>query len=170
MPTIRENSTRHEVDQYSRFLAEKVDDFGRLTQAEQGALRALFTYCVAHSPSDSLLAGLPLGFRIRHSTIAAHGVEFPSIVLSNPRPLFSLLSGVVPSHNRATFHIEKLIDLTAKYYALSGCAVVDSKLALADNLTKPILFSLDVEPAYDAQASALTQPKYHVYAVTVGEE
>jgi demethylmenaquinone methyltransferase / 2-methoxy-6-polyprenyl-1,4-benzoquinol methylase len=170
MPTIKENSIRHEVDQYSRFLAEKVDDFGRLTPAEQGAVRALFTYCVAHSPSDSLLAGLPLGFRIRHSTMAAHGIEFPSIVLSNPRPLFSLLSGGVPSHNRTSFPIEKLIDVTAKYYASSGCAVVDSKLALADNLTKPILFSLDVEPANNTGAAVLTQPKYHAYAVTVDAE
>lgn len=168
MLTTREENLQHLDDQYYRFLSARIADYGSLSDSQKYVIRTLFKYCVAHS--DSTMDDLPISFKIRHSILGQQDSELSSIVLSNPKPLFSLLSGVIPFHNRTPYHLEKIIDRTAKYYASSGCAVVASKISFVKALNKPMLIALDIEMSDGFRLFSLTQPSYQVYAVTIESE
>lgn len=157
-----------ENDQIGHFLSAKIADYNAMPDSRKSLIRMLFRHCIACS--DSAFDDLPINFRIHQSIFGQRDAGMSSIVLSNPKPSFSLLSGVVPFYNRTSFHLGKIIDYTAKFYASSGCAVVASRMAYSKTLTKPMLISLDIGLSNDSEAFSLTQPFYKVYAVTFSGE
>lgn len=161
MLTTREENFEYLGDQ---ILSAKIADYKLLPDSHKPIIRELFKYCTTHSSSTQ--GQLPINFRIRHYTWSQQGFNASSIVLSNSRPLFSLLSGIFPFHNRTSYPFDKILDKAAKYYASSGCAVVDSRIAFANGLSKPIFFSLDAEMPKDERSFSLSQSSYQVYAVT----
>jgi ubiquinone/menaquinone biosynthesis methyltransferases len=165
MLRTREENLQRLNDHYSRFLSARIAEYASLSDSHRYIISALFKYYVSHS--SSTMDNEPINFRISHSILGQQDFEMSSIILSNPKPLFTVLSGVIPLHNRTSFHIEKIIDRTAKYYASSGCAVVASKISFARTLTKPMLIALDVEMTKDYKSFTLMQPSYQVYSVGI---
>lgn len=165
MLTIREENLRYSTDQLHSFLSARIADFNLLPESQKDITRTLFEFCVAHS--IGILADFPINFKIRHSIFTTQNIEISSIVLSNPKPLFSVLSGIVPFNTHSSYHVDKVIDSAAKYYATSGCAVVAAKMAFVNGIKRPMFFSLDVEVANKPRPLVLCESSYHVYTVTL---
>ncbi len=164
MLTIREENLRYSTDQLHRFLSAKIADFNSLSSSQKDITQALFEFCAANSSSSFF--DFPVNFRIRRSNFTSKNIEGSSILSSNPKPLFSVLSGIVPL-NAPSFRLDRAIDRAARYYAICGCAVVAAKMAIVNGIKEPMLFSLDVDVAAEPKSLTLGESSYQVYAVTL---
>lgn len=162
MLTTTEEKYRYSGDQ---FLSAIVTDYELLPDSHKPIIRDLYKYVTAHSMRTH--GQWPIDFRILHCSWNPQGFNFSSIVLNNPKPLFSVLSGVFPCCTGISYPFEVVVDKAAKYYTSSGCAVVATKMALANGLSKPLLFSLDAVMPNDELSFSLTQSSYQVYAVSL---
>lgn len=152
--------------QVGRFLSEQIAGYDLLSEDQKMVARQLLAYLVSHADTSS--SKQPLDFRIRYNIADRPSARTFSLMVNHPKPIFSILTGLVPYQGCLRYKVEDAVEATSKYYAMSGCPVVASRLSRFSALVKPMLVALDVVRLGDAHDFWLKEPSYQLYVVSYG--